>query len=144
MHNYDTNKVSKTLINDLNWNSQDFYFKSSIKNKFLTKIRNINYENKNIDLFKEDFTNELHGALAMYSELSLEKVNGLKKYNLKPKSFLRFAPGNMRRETSGQRLNTLSAFSIDRLNSLTNFETGLSGAFGFDYQKLIIMMIIMN
>ena len=33
-----------------------------------------------------------------------------------------------------QRLNTLSAFSIDRLNSLTNFETGLSGAFGFDYQ----------
>ena len=134
MHNYDTNKVSRSLINDLNWNSQDFYFKSSIKNKFLTKIRNINYENKNIDQFKEDFTNELYGALALYSELSLEKENGLKKYNLKPKSFLRFAPGNMRKENSGQRLNTLSAFSIDRLNSLTNFETGLSGAFGFDYQ----------
>ena len=134
MHNYDTNKVSKSLINDLNWNSQDFYFKSSIKNKFLTKIRNINYENKNIDQFKEDFTNELYGALALYSELSLEKETGLKKYNLKPKSFLRFAPGNMRKENSGQRLNTLSAFSIDRLNSLTNFETGLSGAFGFDYQ----------
>ena len=86
MHNYDTNKVSRFLINDLNWNSQDFYFKSSIKNKFLTKIRNINYENKNIDQFKEDFTNELYGALALYSELSLEKENGLKKYNLKPKS----------------------------------------------------------
>ena len=29
---------------------------------------------------------------------------------------------------------SISAFSLDRLNNINNFETGLSGTFGFDYK----------
>ena len=39
----------------------------------------------------------------------------------------------MRKESSGDRLIPLTAFSMDRLESSNNFETGLSGTFGFDY-----------
>ena len=39
----------------------------------------------------------------------------------------------MRQETSGSRLEPLTAFSMDRLNNIRNFETGLNTAVGFDY-----------
>ena len=47
---------------------------------------------------------------------------------------LRYAPGSMRKELSGGRLTSDNAFSINRLNNNKNFETGLTGALGFDYK----------
>ena len=40
----------------------------------------------------------------------------------------------MRKENSGSRLNPSRAFSMDRLENVNNFETGLTGAIGLDYQ----------
>ena len=40
----------------------------------------------------------------------------------------------MRQETTGSRLNPSSAFSLDRLDNINNFETGLSGTIGMDYK----------
>ena len=40
----------------------------------------------------------------------------------------------MRKESSGPRLEPISAFSLNRLNNINNFETGLTGTFGFDYK----------
>ena len=40
----------------------------------------------------------------------------------------------MRKETSGSKLSTIKAFSIDRLDHINNFENGLTGTFGIDYQ----------
>ena len=40
----------------------------------------------------------------------------------------------MRKENSGKRLNPINAFTMDRLNSTNNFETGLSSAIGVDYK----------
>ena len=40
----------------------------------------------------------------------------------------------MRKESSGIRLNPINAFSLDELNNLNNFETGLSSTIGFDYK----------
>ena len=53
---------------------------------------------------------------------------------LKPKLLIRYAPGEMRKETVGSRLEPISAFSLNRLNNINNFETGLTGTFGFDYK----------
>lgn len=48
---------------------------------------------------------------------------------------LRYAPGSMRKETEGSRLDPIKAFNIDRLNNINNFETGLSASLGFDYEN---------
>ena len=40
----------------------------------------------------------------------------------------------MRKETSGSRINPLNVFDMDRLNHINNFETGLTGTFGLDYE----------
>ena len=52
---------------------------------------------------------------------------------LTPTILLRYSPGKMRKELEGSRLTPLTAFSMKRLDSIKNFETGLSGTVGFDY-----------
>ena len=75
-HNYDTNKLTNFLVNDLNWESNDFILNSKIKNKFIGKIKNINYEAKNIDIYKEDTTSELFGGLGLHSDINFSKKKG--------------------------------------------------------------------
>jgi LPS-assembly protein len=133
-HKYDTNKFTNFLINDFNWNSKDIYFDNGLKGEFLGHFKNINYETKNLDDYKKDTTSELFGAIGYLSELNFEKKIGTTSHLLKPKTLLRYAPGAMRKEFDGPRLDPLKAFSLDRINNINNFETGLSGTIGLDYK----------
>ena len=47
---------------------------------------------------------------------------------------MRYAPGSMRNEDSGSRLTPITAFNLNRINNINNFETGISGTLGFDYK----------
>ena len=137
VHNYDTNKLTSFLINDFDWNFKDFNFKSGLKGKFLANVRNINYEAKNIDIYKRDTTNELYGALGYLTQLNLEKTSNDKKHKLKPKVLFRYSPNNnMRKEDSGSTLSPINAFNINRLDSTNNYETGFSTTLGLDYEIL--------
>ena len=40
----------------------------------------------------------------------------------------------MRKETIGSKLDPFKAFSMNKLDNINNFETGLSGTIGFDYK----------
>ena len=133
VHSYDTNKFTNFLVNDFNWESKEMNFGSGIKTKILGNLRNINYETKNVDLYKKDTTNEVFGALGYLTEVNFKKNNLGSVHLLKPKMLIRYSPGSMRKETSGTRLDSINAFSIDRLSNINNFETGLSSTLGFDY-----------
>ena len=65
---------------------------TGLATKFLGNIKNINYEANNIDLYKRDFTNEVHGALGIMSELKLQK-DIFTQNIFTPKFLLRYAPG---------------------------------------------------
>ena len=134
-HIYDTNKLTNFFVNDLNWNFKEIYYPSGISSKLLANFKNINYEAKNVDNFKEDFTSDLYGAFGYFSELDLEKKSGETEHFLTPKFLLRYAPGKMRpQRNDGYKLDPISAFSMDRLQIFNNFETGTSGTVGFDYK----------
>ena len=134
VHNYDTNKLTSFLVNDFDWSFKEFNFKSGLSSKLLGKIKNVNYEAKNVDIYKEDPTSEIYGALGFLTKLELEKKHNSYEQFLTPKMLIRYSPGGMRKETSGSRLDPISAFNLDMLNNLNNFEAGLSGTFGFDYK----------
>jgi len=133
VHNYDTDKYTNFLVNNFNWNFKDTYLSSGLNTKILGNFKNINYETKNIDLYKNDTTSEFFGSLGYLSELRLFKKNGSSSHLLKPKVLFRYAPGQMRKEESGLPLDPVLAFSMDRLDNINNFETGLSSTIGFDY-----------
>ncbi len=131
---YDTNKFTNFFINDFNWNYKFFGQNSIFNNKLLGNIKNINYEVKNVDVYKRDTTSELYGALGYLTQINLRKNNGTAIHKLTPKLLLRYAPGEMRKEDSGSRITPTNAFSMNRLNNAKNFETGLSSTIGFDYK----------
>jgi LPS-assembly protein len=134
IHNYDTNKTTKFLVNDVNWKSKNNDFNSGLRGRLLGKFRNINYETKNISSFKKDTTSEMFGALGYLSEIDLYKNTDYADHLLKPKILFRYAPSHMRKEKEGARLNHLNLFTLDRLNNNNNFEGGLSSTVGFDYK----------
>ncbi len=136
VNNYDTNKTSKFWINDFNWKYNDNLFSSGIKGSLIGKFKNVNYETKNIDSFKEETTNELFGAIGYLAEIDLIKKN-LKNFSeslFTPKILFRHSPGDMRKQNDGPRLDVLNAFSLDRLSNSAVLETGMSATIGFDYE----------
>tara|TARA_B100000886_G_scaffold330265_1_gene280527 strand:+ start:6738 stop:9134 length:2397 start_codon:yes stop_codon:yes gene_type:complete len=134
IHSYDTNKQSTFLVNDIDWTSRALISNNYIKNKFLGNIKNINYETRNINEYKNSTTSELYGAIGLSSQLDLEKKSGNSDHFFTPKMLVRYAPGSMRKEENGFRLDPSRAFSLDRLDDINNFETGISSTVGFDYK----------
>ena len=135
IHNYDTNKTSKFLVNDFDWNFKEFNLNNGLNSKILGNIKNVNYDSKNIDYYKNTTTNELFGAIGILNEFNLEKkIKGFADQYLTPKLLLRYSPGNMRKETDGMKLNTTDLFSLNRLDNINNFESGLNATIGFDYE----------
>ena len=132
IHNFDTNKTNKFLVNDFNWNYKDLISSFGITNKLLGHVRTLIMKVK-MKTLKNDPTSEVFGAAGLLSSINLEKIFNQSIHTLTPKVFLRYASGSMRQETSGSRLEPLTAFSMDRLNNIRNFETGLNTAVGFDY-----------
>ena len=133
-HQYDTNNLTAFFVNDLDWKSKDYVSSSGLTSTFLGKIKNVNYEAKNISNFKDDPTSELFGGLGYLAKIDLfKKKENNWEHLLTPKAFLRYAPGHMRKESGNNKLNGMNIFNIDRLNSYNNFENGLSTSLGFDY-----------
>ena len=134
VHNYDTNKLTNFLVNDLNWNFREINFDSGLKGNVLGNIKNINYEAKNVELYKTDPTSELFASLGFLTEIDFKKDTESSKHFLTPKLLVRYAPGSMRKETAGSRLTPAKAFNLNRLDNINNYETGLSGTIGLDYK----------
>ena len=101
----------------------------------LGKLKNVNYETKNTEIYKNDTTNELFGAIGYLAQLDLfKKMRNNGSHILTPKLLLRYAPGHMRKETEKTRLSHANIFTLDRLNTNKNFESGLSSTLGFNYE----------
>jgi LPS-assembly protein len=134
VHNYDTNKLTNFLVNDIDFFSNELVFDNGLNTKILANIKNINYESKNVEIYKNNPTVELYSSLGLMSEMNFLKNTDSSKHLLKPKMLIRYAPGSMRRDTSGSKLNPSNAFSMNKLSNINNYETGLSGTLGFNYK----------
>ena len=132
---YDTNKTSKILVNDFDWLIKNDNFNNGFRTKLLGKIKNVNYEAKNIAGLKEDTSSELFGAIGYLAELNLFKKNkNLSESFLTPKVLLRYAPGSMKKENGGSQLTTEKLFNMNRVDDNNNFENGLSASVGLEYE----------
>ena len=136
VHNYDTNKLTKFLVNDIDWKFKDISFSSGFNGKLKAKLKNVNYKAKNVSAFKTEQTSELFGAVGYLFDLDLQKkTNNLANHFLTPKLFLRYSPDHMRKQKKDSvRLRHLNLFDIDRVDIYNNFEGGSSATLGFDYE----------
>ena len=134
VQNYDTNKTKKFLINNLDW-SYD-HTNSFFDGTLLTSLKNVNYEVKNEKIFKPDTTNELFGALGYLASIDLYKEKNGVTHLLKPKALIKYSPNHMRKDSNDFNLYGKNIFSVNRLNTNENFESGSNLTLGFDYEQL--------
>ena len=135
IENYETNKTNKSFINDLTWDLRSFLFNNGIKSRVLSEFKNVNYEAKNIPGLKTEKSSEIYGAIGHFSELKLLKnYSNNHRHFFTPKFLLRYAPGNMKKETDGDRIDPSNIFSLNRVSSEDNFESGLNATLGFEYE----------
>ena len=133
VHNYDTNKHTNFLVNDFDWTSTDLIFNSKIKSTFLANLKNINYEAKNVDIYKDDTTSELFGAFGLLSKIDFQKTQNGNIHLLTPKILLKYSPGSMRQDDKSSLLTPVSAFNLNRVEDSNNYETGNSATLGLNY-----------
>ena len=135
VHNFDTNKYKKFLTNNFDWTIDRPFSEKFYTGKLLTKLKNINYEAKNVKGFKSNTTNELFGAVGYLASLDLYKSkNRESDHLLKPKMMFKYAPNYMRKEDGEFNLVRKNLFSLDRLESDHNFEAGTNLTVGLDYE----------
>ena len=136
IHNYDSNKTEKIFTNSLSW-SLDRPFNEKIYNgTLLAQLKNFNYETKNISKFKKDATSEFYGAIGYLASLDLFKSEDDSNQFLKPKILFKTAPEHMKKESGDFYLHNKNIFSLDRLGSSGNIESGTSMTIGFDYENV--------
>ena len=135
VQNFDTNKYKKFLTNNFDWTIDRPFSEKFYTGKLLTKLKNINYEAKNVKGFKSNTTNELFGAVGYLASLDLYKSkNRESDHLLKPKMMFKYAPNYMRKEDGEFNLVRKNLFSLDRLESDHNFEAGTNLTVGLDYE----------
>ena len=136
MSNYDTNKFEKFFTNDLDWTFDKNFGSLPYDGKFITKLKNVNYEAKNVDILKRELTHEFFGAIGYLASIDLIKQSANDSSSLlAPKLLLKYSPNHMKKNTGDHSLHNKNIFSLDRLGSSSSLEGGTSLTYGFDYKK---------
>ena len=71
---YETSKFTNFFINDFDW-SYKILNNSVFNSKLLGNVKNINYETKNIDIYKKDTTSGNFWSIGIFTKVNFEKSN---------------------------------------------------------------------
>ena len=130
--NYEGNKYTTFLNNDVLWSPGSYITEKGFLNTIEGMVKNTNYEAKNTTDLKTDGTvSELSSVVSFKSSLPMEKSGNDFSKTFSPTFMLRYAPGKMKsRRDDDVFLNYSNLYS---LNKTSEIESGLSTILGFDY-----------
>ena len=131
-----TNVVTTSVINDLDYTTYNYYFDNGIKNDFGMYVKNLNSVGKNDNNYKTSPQSELMSAYVINSSYPLIKKDSKNLNTFEPKISLRYSPHDMKKYSgTAARINMSNIYSINRLGMSDSFEEGQSLTLGFDYRK---------
>ena len=131
--NYETNKFTTFLTNDIIWSPGENITKKGFVNTLEGMIKNTNYEAKNATDYKTDKTvNELSGVLSFKSSLPMQKKGINFSNTFTPNFVVRFAPSHMRNLSKDD--VTLKYANLYSTNKTSVIEDGLSTTLGFEFK----------
>ena len=130
--NYETNRHTTMVTNDIIWSPGSYITTKGFVNTFEGMMKNTNYEAKNTTNYKNSGTvNELSGVLSFKSSLPMKKEESNFSKIFSPTVMIRYAPGHMRDLAKNDlTLNYTNLFSTNKTSVI---EDGLSAILGFDF-----------
>jgi len=143
----DTKQINQTNIIETE-SEQKIIKKIGISNTFKTKLTNINLYNDQVINEKDNFNNDFYTTFGIESSMPFARFLDKTEEILNPRLFVKYTSGKMKNSQNETKILSYSdIYSMDRMNSLSNPETGLSLGYGFDYEinkKNINNIIYMN
>jgi LPS-assembly protein len=132
----DTNNLRTTVVNDLNYRSNDFISKLGLKNNFELNFKNLNAIGKNDSIYTSDAQIDGMSIFKIDTSFPLLKTSNTVREILTPKISFRVNPGNNmdNYSQSSTIINANNVFDINRLGIANDFEAGRSLTFGLDYK----------
>ena len=135
----DSNQVS--LINKIEANSDQKISKNIIpglSTVYKGSVNNINYYNENISNKKENLNQNIFLTNAIETSYPLIKSSENKEEIILPKTFAKYTTGKMENaNTDDKKLTYNDIFSMNRMQTSTNPETGVSLGYGLEYDNII-------
>ena len=132
----DTNVVTSSISNDLNYSALDKFFDSGIKTNFEVFLKNINTVGKNNATYKNSPQSELMTAYTYNASFPLVKKNSKTFNTLEPKLSLRLNPHEMKNNSNeSRRIDVNNIFSSNRLSLDNSLESGESITLGLNFKK---------
>ncbi len=131
--NFETNKHTTFLVNDVIWNPAAHITPKGFVNSLKAMVKNTNYEAKNSTNYKTDSSvNEISSVLSFTSSLPMKKES--RKYSniFSPSLMVRYAPGHMRDLSKDD--VSLKYANLFSTNKTSVIEDGLSATLGFDFK----------
>ena len=132
----DTNVLTTSISNDLNFTSNYFFSEKGIKNNFEILFKNINTVGKNSAQYESSPQSELISSYIYNASFPLVK-NTLDTFNkIEPKFSFRFNPHDMKdNKEQNRRLDVNNVFNNNRLALSDTYEGGESATFGLNFSK---------
>ena len=132
----ETNIIKSKIINDLYFNSIDFFTDSGFKNNLNFNLKNLNTVGKNSTEYKSNPEVELLSNIEFRSSLPLIKKDYNHNNLLIPKFSLKYSPSDMKNYADDEKIiNVNNIFHENRLGLDDSFEAGKSLTVGLDYKK---------
>ena len=108
-----------------------------LTNELKFSINNVNFYNQNISNQDENFSPKLYVTGAIENSYPLMKVENKSVQTIIPKTFLKYTSGSMTNDNSAdKKLSYSDVFSMNRMNNVTNPETGASLGYGVEYDLI--------
>ncbi|AFS47065.1 Organic solvent tolerance protein [alpha proteobacterium HIMB5] len=134
----DTNIRETSIINDLNYSSDNFFSKFGTKSNLDLLFKNTLKKGDNSSSYDKNTKNEIYTAAIFNSSYPLKKLhNNNFISNLTPKILARYSPNNNENLTnSNRKINSTNIFSNNRLGIGDSIEGGQSITIGLDYNYI--------
>ena len=131
-----TNNLRTTVVNDLNYNSNDIISSLGFKNNFDVFIKNLNAIAKHDSTYTSNAQIDGMSTIKFDSSFPLLKSKDTSLETLEPKISLRINPGNNMDNYSNTvaTVTAKNAFHMNRLGISNDFEAGRSLTFGLNYK----------
>ena len=131
-----TNVLTTTVNNNLNFSTYDTFFDNGVKNNFVLAFKNLNSVGKNSNVYKSSPQSEIMSTYMYNASYSLTKDTGTAFSTLMPKLSFRFSPHDMKNhQNSERRINVDNIFNLNRLGLGDTYEGGESLTLGIDYNN---------
>jgi len=132
----ETNNLSSSITNDLNYTSLVNYLDNGVTSKFGLYAKNLNSLGKKNAKYKNSPQSEIMSGYMLDIKMPLFKENGKNLSTLEPKLNLRFSPHEMKdHKSTGSRISASNVYSFSRLGLSDSIEDGASLTIGIDYKR---------